>query len=63
MFVAETGVFIDAVPVAAQLFIVIEPAVMQAAKEYHMASDGDQEDVYEIVRNSNLGVYGAYVYE
>ena len=63
MFVAETGVFIDAVPVAARLFTVVEPAIMQAAKAYHVAPDGDQEDVYAIVRESNLGVYGAYVYE
>jgi hypothetical protein len=63
MTVAETGVFIDAVPVAARLFTVIESGIMEAADGYHMAADGDEENVYDIVHDANLGVYGAYVYE
>ena len=63
MTVAETGVFIDAVPVASRLFTVIESGIMKAARGYHMAADGDKEDVDEIVKAANLGVYGAYVYE
>lgn len=63
MSVEETGVFIDAKPVAARLFTVVESGIMQAAAGYHMADDGDGADVYGIVLAANIGVYGAYVYE
>jgi hypothetical protein len=67
MRVAQTGVFMDAAPAAARRFTKIEPGLMEEAAGYHMADEGDKEDVYGIVHaanpNPNLGVYGAYVYE
>jgi GNAT superfamily N-acetyltransferase len=63
MRVAQTGVFMDAAPVAARRFTKIEPGLMEEAAGYHMADEGDKEDVYGIVHAANLGVYGAYVYE